>query len=121
MVHGQGGPANLLEDAAALLPSACVAGPVFPSGSGFVTRIDTRVIGLTVVQLGAGRERSTDRVDPAVGLSALSPVGQAVDPQAPLAIVHAANEVDWAKAAAAVQSAVTVGPERPVGKRRQAR
>ena len=114
MVRDQGGPANLLEDAAALLPSACVTAPVFPSGSGFVTRIDTRAIGLTVVHLGGGRLRSADRVDPAVGLSALSPVGQAVDPQSPLAIVHAADEAGWAKAAAAVQSAMSVGPERPV-------
>jgi thymidine phosphorylase len=111
MVHGQGGPARLLEDPDGLLPSAPVVRPVFSTGSGFVSRIDTRAIGLAVVQLGGGRLRAGDRVDPAVGLSDLSPVGQVVDPQSPLAVVHAASEDAWEQAAAAVRSAMSVNAE----------
>jgi thymidine phosphorylase len=111
MVHGQGGPARLLEDADSLLPSARVVGPVFAQGSGYVTRIDTRAIGLAVVQLGGGRQRAGDSIDHAVGLSALCPVGQAAGPDTPLALVHAESQGAWERAAAAVRSAMTVGPE----------
>ena len=112
MVRGQGGPARLLEDADSLLPSARIAGPVFAQGSGYVTGIDTRAIGLAVVQLGGGRQRAGDSIDHAVGLSALCPVGQATGPDTPLAVVHAASQGAWERAAAAVRSAMTVGPER---------
>jgi thymidine phosphorylase len=113
MVHGQGGPARLLEDADSLLPSARVVRPVPAPGSGYVTRVDTRAIGLAVVQLGGGRQRAGDSIDHAVGLSALIPVGQAIGPDAPLAIVHAQNQEAWEQAADAVRSAVTVGADRP--------
>jgi thymidine phosphorylase len=65
-----------------------------------------------VVGLGGGRQRAGDNIDHAVGLSALCPVGQATGPDAPLAEVHAESQGAWELAAAAVRSAMTVGPER---------
>jgi len=72
-----------------------------------------RAIGLAVVQLGGGRLRAGDRIDPAVGLSALSPVAQAVGPGAPLAVLHAGSESAWERAAEAVRNAITVAAETP--------
>lgn len=111
MVRGQGGPARLLEDPDGLLPSAPVVRPVFPDAGGCVARVDMRAIGLAVVQLGGGRLRAGDRVDPAVGLSALSPVAQAVGPGLPLGVVHAGSESAWERAADAVRSAFSVAAE----------
>jgi thymidine phosphorylase len=116
MVRNQGGPAGLLENPDSSLPEAAVVRPVFAPRSGFITRIDTRAVGMAVVRLGGGRLRTTDVIDPAVGLSALSALGQEVDDQKPLAVIHAASESAWAGAAAAVQAAVTIGPERPADK-----
>jgi len=113
MVHGQGGPARLLEEAHASLPSARVVGPVFPHDSGYVTRIDTRAIGLAVVQLGGGRRHAGDTIDPAVGLSELKSVGQYVGTQEPLAIVHATSDGAWENGAAAVRSAMALGAGPP--------
>jgi len=113
MVQGQGGPAELLEQADRLLPSAPVVRPVFSEVDGFITGIDTRSIGQTVVQLGGGRHRAGDTIDPAVGLSEISAPGQVVGPALPLAVVHARDEEAWRMAAAAVRSAVTVGAGQP--------
>jgi thymidine phosphorylase len=113
MVCGQGGPAHLLDDADHLLPSARVVAPVFSQSGGYVSRIDTRAIGLAVVQLGGGRQRAGDSIDHAVGFSGLAPVGQAVGPDAPFAVIHAENQGAWERAADAVRSAMTVGRERP--------
>jgi thymidine phosphorylase len=48
-----------------------------------------RAVGLAVVELGGGRSRAADEVDPAVGLTELAPIGAEVGPGAPIARVHA--------------------------------
>ena len=64
-----------------------------PAGrAGFVAGIDTRDLGLAVVELGGGRRRPADRIDHAVGLESLIGLGAAVEPDTPLARIHAASE-----------------------------
>ena len=60
--------------------------------------IDVRAVGLAVVELGGGRSRAADEIDPAVGLTELAPIGAEVGPDAPLARVHA-RSADKAEAA----------------------
>ena len=69
-----------------------------PEAHGFVVGIDVRAVGLAVVELGGGRARAADAIDPAVGLTELAPIGAEVGPDAPLARVHARN-ADQAEAA----------------------
>ena len=69
-----------------------------PETRGFVTSIDVRAVGLAVVELGGGRSRAADEIDPAVGLTELAPIGAEVGPDAPLARVHA-RSADKAEAA----------------------
>jgi thymidine phosphorylase len=113
MVAGQGGPSDLLERPQAHLPQAAVVRPAFPEQPGFVNAIDTRALGMIVVELGGGRQRAEDRIDPAVGLSAIAAPGQQADSEAPLAVIHAASEDDWQRAAAALRRAVRLGPQAP--------
>ena len=58
-----------------------------------------RAVGLAVVELGGGRARAADAIDPAVGLTELAPVGAEVSADRPLARIHARN-VAQAEAAA---------------------
>jgi thymidine phosphorylase len=113
MACAQGGPSRLLSDPGSYLPSAAHIAPVFSDRAGFITRIDTRAIGLAVVQMGGGRRRAADAVDPSVGLDCLARPGQETRPGSPLAVVHAADDGAWQRAAATVRSAVTIGPEPP--------
>jgi thymidine phosphorylase len=113
MVRGQGGPADLLERPEAYLRKAAVCRPLFAKGTGYVTAIDTRAVGMVVVELGGGRQRAEDRIDPAVGLSGLSRLGQPVEAEQPLAVIHAASEDDWEQAAATLRRAVRLGPAPP--------
>jgi thymidine phosphorylase len=111
MVVAQGGPADLLQHPEAHLPQAPVCRAVAPKEPGFVRSIDTEAIGMTVVRLGGGRRRAEDAIDAAVGLSQIRRLGGAVGPDAPLAVVHAADEADWERAASALRAAVEVEPE----------
>jgi thymidine phosphorylase len=113
MVAGQGGPASLLDEADAILPAASIVQPVFSGQEGFIRSIDKRAIGTVVVQLGGGRRRVEDLVDPAVGISSIAEPGDRLDESTPLAVIHSADETGWQKAAARLRAAFTVAEEPP--------
>ena len=75
--------------------------------------MDTRELGMSVVGLGGGRRRATDSIDYSVGLTDMVRLGDSVDAQRPLAIVHASNEEDWQQAARAVRSAIVLRDKAP--------
>ncbi|TMF06850.1 MAG: thymidine phosphorylase [Chloroflexi bacterium] len=83
MLQAQGG--NL--DAG--LPVAPVQIALAATGDGYVESIDALAVGLASLDLGAGRHKKEDRVDPAAGLVIQAPVGARVAAGDPLVIVHA--------------------------------
>src|SRR5271165_4707414 len=99
MVMGLGGPPDFVSRAHMALPRAPVLVDALPETHGFVVGIDVRAVGLAVGELGGGRARAADAIDPAVGLTELAPIGAEVGPDAALARVHARN-ADQAEAAA---------------------
>jgi thymidine phosphorylase len=119
MVAGLGGPADLLQHPGRHLAAAPVRRPVpWPEaaradGLTHVQAIDTRALGLVVLQLGGGRQRGGDPVDPSVGLSGLAPLGAEMAGDTPLAWVHAASEDAADAAVAAVQAAVRFADTAP--------
>ncbi|WP_337073221.1 thymidine phosphorylase [Aeromonas veronii] len=113
MVTGLGGPADFMERYDAYLPKAAIMRPVFAANSGFVTAMDTRELGLAVVAMGGGRRAAGDKLDYAVGLTDFIRLGQSVDADKPIAMIHAQTEEQYAQAASMVQAAVRIGGERP--------
>ena len=107
MVAARGGPCDVLRDAA--LPQAPVQRAVPAPGSGYVATVDTRALGLAVVELGGGRRRGGDVVDPRVGLAFCRPIGAAVHSGDALAVVHAADDASADAAVRAVLAAYHVG------------
>ncbi|HHQ4777913.1 TPA: thymidine phosphorylase [Aeromonas veronii] len=113
MVTGLGGPADFMERYDAYLPKAAIVRPVFAANSGFVTAMDTRELGLAVVAMGGGRRAAGDKLDYAVGLTDFIRLGQSVNADKPIAMIHAQTEEQYAQAASMVQAAVRIGGERP--------
>ena len=109
MVHALGGPADFIERSELYLAKAPVQAPVYGDVEGVVTAIDARAVGVAVVALGGGRRAAADVIDPAVGLTDLAGIGNTVDADAPLAIVHARTEEDAEAAAIEVRNAYAVG------------
>ncbi|MDH5412006.1 MAG: thymidine phosphorylase, partial [Alphaproteobacteria bacterium] len=114
MVTSLGGPADFIERAEAYLPKAPVSMACIPETSGIVTAMDTRAVGVAVVALGGGRRRADDKIDHSVGLTDMCALGETVDAERPLAIVHAATDADAQAACKALREAVGVGGEAPV-------
>ncbi|MCE9923894.1 thymidine phosphorylase [Aeromonas media] len=113
MVTGLGGPADFMERYDAYLPKAGIVRPVYATQSGFVTAMDTRELGLAVVAMGGGRRAAGDKLDYAVGLTDFIRLGQSVEADKPLALIHAQTEAQFAEAARMVQAAVKIGDTRP--------
>ncbi len=111
MVSALGGPADFLENHQVHLQAAPVIRAVHAERSGIVQKIATRDVGVAVVALGGGRTRPQDPIDHAVGLTDLASVGDTVDQNRPLAIVHARSEEAAEAAARAVRAAYALGDE----------
>lgn len=109
MVHALGGPPDILEDYQTHLPRAQIVDEVCPATAGFVTAIDTRLVGMAVVELGGGRQKVTDPINPAVGLDWLAGLGRRVDPETPIARIHAATPEALEAAKARLLAAYTIG------------
>ncbi|MBB3935887.1 thymidine phosphorylase [Aureimonas phyllosphaerae] len=106
MVALLGGPSDIVENPSRSLAKAHVLREVRATRAGTVAAIDTRALGLAVVELGGGRTRPGDPVDPSVGLAAIVPLGTTLVRGDPLCVVHARDEASADRAAARVESAV---------------
>jgi thymidine phosphorylase len=108
MVAALGGPADLIERPNSYLPSAPVVVPVPAPRAGVLSAMHTRDIGLAVVELGGGRRKATDAIDPRVGLSRVQPLGTRLAADEPLAFVHAADQASAERAVAQLQAACSI-------------
>jgi thymidine phosphorylase len=111
MVRGQGGPDDLIDNPDSHLPAARLIRPVTIEEEGYITAIDTRAVGMVVVQLGGGRHKAEESVDHSVGLSDLASLGEQVEAGASIGVIHAASEADWERASGALRKAFRLGSE----------
>lgn len=115
MVTALGGPAGFVENPGAHLAHAKLHRTVEAPSTGHVAEIQTREIGLAVVELGGGRRRADDVINPAVGLTGLVDLGAEVAKGEPLCMIHADSEAAADAAEAKILAAYTIGtaPEVP--------
>jgi len=65
---------------------------VISESTGFVAAIDCERLGRCVVEMGGGRRRADDAIDPTVGLEVLVRIGDHVDRGQPLMIIYTHSE-----------------------------
>lgn len=109
MVAGLGGPKDFLERTDAYLPKAPIVRPVHAPASGMIAKIDTRAIGIAVLELGGGRVDPAQTIDHAVGFTDIASTGEEAGPDRPLAILHARDEASAEKATRTLIAAYTPG------------
>ena len=110
MVAALGGANDVMDNPLKHLAQAPIVMDVPAPFAGKVAQINSREIGLTVISLGGGRQRPTDKIDPSVGFTELAEVGQSVDAQSIIGRVHAATTEDAERAIAALQAAYVIAP-----------
>jgi pyrimidine-nucleoside phosphorylase len=107
MVEHQGGDLAQIEQPE-LLPSAPVQIDLPAPQAGYVTAISGQPIGLVVNDLGGGRARKEDSINPSVGLVLRAKVGDHVYLGQPLLSIHAADHASATAAAARLLSCYTI-------------
>lgn len=113
MVAAQKGPTDFVENYAKYLPTAMLSKAVYADGEGFVSAMDTRALGMAVVSMGGGRRQASDTIDYSVGFTDMARLGDSVDGQRPLAVIHAKDEASWQDAAKAVKAAISLDDKAP--------
>ena len=109
MVSMQGGPADLIDQPAKYLTMAPVVRALPATADGCVEYMDTRAIGLSIVNLGGGHKRIDDIIDHRVGLSDFAWWVIMLTRVIQLVVIHAANETDWQVAAETLLEAIVLG------------
>ncbi|WP_029077070.1 thymidine phosphorylase [Kaistia adipata] len=112
MVAGLGGPTDFVERVGDYLPRAAIVRDVLAEGEGHVSAIDTRAVGVAVIELGGGRRVASDTIDLSVGFTDLAGHGARLDAKTPLGRVHAKTEADADRAASLLRAAYRLG-EKP--------
>ena len=112
-VEAQGGDARVCDDPAGVL-SASPAREVKVESprSGFIVGVDAAEVGLAVVNLGGGRTRVEDEIDPSVGFLADVQIGDEVREGSPLGLLLCRSD-ECAVAAARIRRAYVIGDEPP--------
>ncbi|MFK0573647.1 thymidine phosphorylase [Endozoicomonas sp.] len=113
MVQGLGGPADFTERYDSYLPHAAIIKPVYLEGEGYLSAMNTREVGMAVVQLGGGRKVASDSIDYGVGFTEICRLGDRIDPSRPIAMLHASSETTWNQAAEMLRSAVIIADQAP--------
>ncbi|WP_114007643.1 thymidine phosphorylase [Cohaesibacter intestini] len=109
MVTALGGPADFIDNMEDHLKLAPLVADIHADGEGFVSAIDTRQVGIAVVELGGGRVRAADAIDHSVGLDNLAGLGDKIDAHRPIARVYANSQDQIDAAAARIKGAYRLG------------
>ncbi len=108
IIEAQGGNPAVVEDPA-ILPQAAIVEVYEAPRAGTVTRVEPRAIGRAVVQMGGGRQKVDDVVDPSVGFVISVRPGDKVRKGEPLASIFARNDEGVAIARAALDQSIVIG------------
>ncbi len=104
----QGGPGTI-EAIRAALPQASYRIPVISKAAGKITALNAEIIGKTATEMGAGRLKKTDVIDPAVGIVLAKKIGATVNPGDTLAYLAVNNLENAPAVCERVLSAYTFG------------
>lgn len=112
MIAAQGGDPGVVSNPERM-PQAPERVAVLSDSDGFVATLDALEIGLTAVNLGAGRTRADQAVDHAVGIELCCKVGDAVQKDQPLAVLHVRDAHRCEKQAIRVKEAFHLAERAP--------
>ena len=115
MVEAQGGDPRVVDDPWAVLPVAPVRRPIEADRTGHLAAVDAEALGRASTDLGAGRKRKGDPIDPGVGIVFRPKIGDRLETEEEIGTIHARDETAASECVRRVLSALTVsqGPVEP--------
>jgi pyrimidine-nucleoside phosphorylase len=112
MVEAQGGDPRIMEDPG-LLPQAAMVEVWRAPKKGTVLQVEPKRIGYGVIELGGGRSKVEDLVDPGVGFVVSARPGDKVEAGEPLASIFAKDKAGIEIGMRCLAEAITIGAGKP--------
>ncbi|MBR6788651.1 MAG: thymidine phosphorylase [Clostridia bacterium] len=109
MIEYQGGDSRVCDDTS-LLPQAKVVREIKADTVGYVESMDTVELGLIAQSLGAGRQKIDDDVDYSVGYILPVRIGDYIDRDTTLCVIHARSESDAIACENRIRKAIKTSP-----------
>ena len=113
MIAALGGPNNLLEAPWDSMNKANIITDVIATDSGYISTMQTRDIGMSVVGMKGGRIANGQAIDHSVGFDRILPVGTVINKGDVVARIHAANENQANKASQEYLAALSIKEAKP--------
>lgn len=111
LIEAQGGNGEIVNNPD-LLPQASYHIPVHADRAGYIQNIEAEQIGIGAMMLGAGRKKKEDRIDYAAGITLTKKVGDWIEKNDPLCILHT-NKEDIADVRELITTSFTISEEKP--------
>jgi len=108
MVEAQGGDPRVVDDPWAVLPVAPVRRPLEADRAGHLAAVDAEALGRASTDLGAGRKKKGDPIDPAVGIVFRPKIGDRLEAGEEIGTIHARDEAAARECVPRVLSALTM-------------
>ncbi|MCI0635731.1 MAG: thymidine phosphorylase [Actinobacteria bacterium] len=108
MVEAQGGDPRVVDDPEGVLPAAPVRTTIGSDRSGTLSAVDAEGLGRASGDLGAGRKRKGDPIDPAVGIVFRPKIGDRLEMGQELGEIHARTDEDAERCLRAIRAAITI-------------
>lgn len=112
IVDEQGGNSDYLRNPATYPQSRHIY-DVQSLSDGYITSMDSYEIGMTAVELGAGRIRKEDTIDPTAGIEFLRKVGDSVEKGETIARIHTNNKNIISASVERLLAAITIQADKP--------
>ena len=106
-IKAQGGDVRYLEDPS-LFPESKYQVEVLAPRDGYIVTLDAEKIGILSVKLGAGRAAKEDQIDHSAGIVLYKKVGDKVDKDEAVAVLHSNDQTALHECASAFASALNI-------------
>jgi len=113
MIEAQGGDPRILEDPG-LLPQAAMVEVWRAPKKGTVLQVEPKRVGYGVIELGGGRSKVEDPVDPGVGFVISARPGDKAEAGEPLASIFAKDQAGIEAGMRCLSEAITIGSGKPI-------
>jgi pyrimidine-nucleoside phosphorylase len=114
IVAAQGGDVRVIDEPMRL-PQAKHQVALAASRGGYIAEVDAMGVALAALRLGAGRVKTDDTIDPAVGIAGLVKIGARVTAGSPLAVIHGNDTAAVAAARVMLEKSIVISDDAPTG------
>lgn len=115
-ISAQGGEVAYIDNPQ-MLPTAKYTLDVIAEGDGYIEKMNAEAIGVSAMELGAGRKKKDDKIDFAAGIVLKKKTGDKVTQGEIIATLHSSAEAKLSPAAEIFKSALTIG-RKPIEKKK---